>query len=196
MIFCLATPLTADNGAQYDTFLFEDDGTYPNNSELPLILLHQVFKAEPDVPPATIEKTFLDNGWVNSWRNGLFSFHHYHSTAHEALGIYSGWVKAQFGGPEGEAVTAKAGDVMIVPAGVSHKNLDQSPDFRVVGAYPRGQMVDMNDGKPGERPRADQNIKNVPLPASDPVYGKKGFFYCFGRNIRFSFENLMQKDKW
>lgn len=159
---------------RYEAFIFHDDGIFPNNDNLPLILIHQMFAAKPEVPPATIEKTFQTNGWENSWRNGLYIFHHYHSTAHEALGIYGGWVEAQFGGPEGKVVTARAGDVIIVPAGVSHKNVDQSPDFCVVGAYPRGQMWDMNYGKAGERPKADENIKKVPLPAADPVFGKAG----------------------
>jgi uncharacterized protein YjlB len=164
----------AKNEPKYESFIFHDDGIFPNNAKLPLIRLHQVFDARPEVPPANIEKTFRANGWGNSWLNGLYPFHHYHSTAHEALGIYGGWVKAQFGGPEGKVVNARAGDVIIVPAGVSHKNMDQSPDFRVVGAYPRGQMWDMNYGKAAERPKADENIKNVPLPATDPVFGKAG----------------------
>jgi uncharacterized protein YjlB len=83
-------------------------------------------------------------------------------------------VKAQLGGPGGEVISARAGDVIIIPAGVSHKNLDQSPDFSVVGAYPRGQVWDMMYGKPGERPRADEAIRRVPLPAADPVFGKNG----------------------
>jgi hypothetical protein len=33
----------------------------------------------------------------------------------------------------------------------------------------------MNYGKPGERPHTDQNIAEVKLPASDPIYGIKGF---------------------
>jgi len=174
MLYCLAAPLIGENQNNFESFVFHDDGTYPNNPGLPLIILQQVFNAEPDVHPETIEKAFRDNGWGNSWRNGLFSFHHYHSTAHEALGIYAGWVQGQFGGPAGKSLKARAGDVIIIPAGVSHKNLDQSPDFRVVGAYPRGQLVDMNYGKPGERPQADENIKNVPLPKIDPVFGNAG----------------------
>ena len=175
MIFCLATPLMAEEKINYESLIFHDDGNYPNNADLALIHLRQVVNAtQSEIPPETVEKIFNSNGWESSWRNGLYSFHHYHSTAHEALGIYAGWVKAQLGGPEGATVTAKAGDVLIIPAGVSHKNLDQSPDFRVVGAYPKGQMWDMNYGKPGERPEADENIKNVPLPETDPVFGKTG----------------------
>ena len=70
----------------------------------------------------------------------------------------------RFGGPDGQVVTAKAGDAIIIPAGVSHKNLDSSPDFRCVGAYPAGQSPDMQYGEPGERPRTDQNIRSVYLP--------------------------------
>lgn len=119
------------------SFVFRDDGTYPNNV-LPLVLLQEAIQASGDIDPSTVEKIFYENNWVNSWRNGLYPFHHYHSTAHEALGIYSGWVKAQFGGPGGKIVTVKAGDVVIIPAGVAHKNIDQSADFKVVGAYPVG----------------------------------------------------------
>jgi uncharacterized protein YjlB len=154
--------------------LIPDDGTFPNNDALALILMHQVFDPTTKNLVGSIEETFHVNAWRGSWRNGIFTFHHYHSTAHEVLGLYAGRVKAQFGGPDGKAVTGKAGDVIIIPAGVAHKNLDQSPDFRCVGAYPAGQSPDMQYGKPGERPLADQNIITVPLPKTDPVFGKNG----------------------
>ena len=156
------------------TLLIPADGRFPNNDALALILMQQVFDPAAKNLVRDIEKTFHGNAWRGSWRNGIFTFHHYHSTAHEVLGLYSGRVKAQFGGPEGQAVTAKTGDVIIIPAGVAHKNLDQSPDFRCVGAYPAGQSPDMQYGKPGERPSTDQNIRSVPLPKTDPVFGKNG----------------------
>ncbi|NDY72870.1 hypothetical protein DO021_15330 [Desulfobacter hydrogenophilus] len=155
------------------SYVFKDDGTYPNNI-LPLVLLKQAIQSMEPISPSTIEKVFHENNWVSSWRNGLFGFHHYHSTAHEVLGIYSGWVKAQLGGPDGKTVIVEVGDVVIIPAGVAHKNIDQSPDFNVVGAYPIGQVPDMKYGKPGERPNADQNIQNIDRPEYDPVYGKAG----------------------
>ena len=161
--------------------LITEAGTFPNNNTLPLILMQQVFDLRTRDLVRKIEKTFHGNGWERSWRNGIFTYHHYHSTAHEALGLYSGHVKAQFGGPDGQIVTAEAGDVIIIPSGVSHKNIDQSPDFRCVGAYPscvgaypKGQSPDMQYGKPAERPEADERIKKVPLPKTDPVFGKVG----------------------
>jgi len=158
----------------YDAYLLKEDGDFPNNNELQVIVYQQVFVAEPTVDPAAIEDLFTENDWVNSWRNGLFAEHHYHSCAHEVLGIYSGWVKAQLGGPQGKMIVAGAGDVIVLPAGVSHKNIEQSPDFRVVGAYPLGQQCDMKYGRAGERPGVDDTIQNTPIPPKDPVFGNTG----------------------
>ena len=168
--------LEADTMAKpkIQTLLIPEDGRFPNNDSLSLILMQQVFDPATKNLVGSIEETFYGNAWEGSWRNGIFTFHHYHSTAHEVLGLYAGQVEAQFGGSDGQAVTAKAGDVIIIPAGVSHKNLDQSPDFRCVGAYPAGQSPDMQYGKSGERPLADQNIRSVPLPKTDPVFGENG----------------------
>ena len=147
-----------------------DDGTYPNNEELPVLVYRQAFDADE----AEIEEAFRRNGWGGTWRNGIYSYHHYHSTAHEVLGVARGTARVQLGGDEGATFELAAGDVVVIPAGVAHKNLGSSPDFLVVGAYPAGQEYDMNYGRPGERPRADQNIEMVPRPDSDPVYGKEG----------------------
>lgn len=162
------------NRPESQTLILPDDGTFPNNETLPFIVYKHVFNALADETAVLVESLFQSNGWSPSWRNGLYDFHHYHSSAHEALGVYSGWVKGQFGGPGGVILTARAGDVIIIPAGVAHKNMDQSADFRVAGAYPEGQSWDMQYGRPGERPAADERIKKVPLPKRDPVYGKTG----------------------
>ena len=155
------------------TRLFNDDGRFPNNEGLVFVIFKSVL-APGRISPAEFETLFSKNGWPAAWRNGLYDFHHYHSTAHEVLGVYSGWVEGRFGGPGGETFTAEAGDAIIIPAGVSHCNMGQSPDFKVVGAYPAGQQWDMKNGTPGERPGADDNIKNVALPGSDPVFGSDG----------------------
>ncbi|HTU03703.1 MAG TPA: hypothetical protein VMG58_17855, partial [Candidatus Sulfotelmatobacter sp.] len=76
----------------------------------------------------------------------------------------------QLGGSGGLTLEIHPGDIVVIPAGVAHKNLDATHDFAVVGAYPDGQRWDMNYGKPGERPAADTRIARVALPARDPVY--------------------------
>lgn len=157
------------------THSFRDDGIFPNNAKLPLILYRGAMALPARDSALTVEKLFQTHEWAGSWRNGIFPYHHYHSTAHEVLGVPKGSAQVQLGGDHhGQTFEIQAGDVIIIPAGVAHKNLGSTPDFQVIGAYPLGQTWDMNYGKPTERPQADQNIAQVPLPRLDPVYGKKG----------------------
>jgi uncharacterized protein YjlB len=152
----------------------KDDGVYPNNDKLPLLAFQGALALPEADPAAVFEALFRTNQWDGSWRNGVYGFHHYHSTAHEVLGVYGGTARVQFGAEQGVVLSVRAGDVVVIPAGVAHKNLGASRDFRVVGAYPRGQRWDMCYGESGERPRADQNSARVPVPEADPVYGTDG----------------------
>ena len=152
----------------------KDDGVHPNNDKLPLLAFQGALALPEGDPAAVFEALFGANQWGGSWRNGVYGYHHYHSTAHEVLGVYGGTAQIQFGGERGVVLKVSLGDVVVIPAGVAHKNLGASRDFRVVGAYPRGQRWDMCYGESGERPRADQNIARVPVPEADPVYGTDG----------------------
>ncbi len=155
-------------------FPLRDDGTIPNNERLPLLFYRLAIQPSSEVSAEAFEQLFAENGWTDGWRNGVYSYHHYHSTAHEVLGVYSGSATIQFGGENGIKQEVGAGDAVVIPAGVAHKNLGSSFGFGVVGAYPRGQQMDMCYGKKGERPRADENIARVPLPQSDPLGGERG----------------------
>ena len=150
------------------------DGSFPNNESLPLLVYQGALILPQSNPAAIVEDLFESNGWSGSWRNGIYGFHHYHATAHEVLGITSGSAEVQLGGENGITLTVRRGDVVIIPAGVAHKNLGAGSNFRVVGAYPRGQSPDMCYGKAGERPQADDRIISVSLPRLDPVYGAGG----------------------
>jgi uncharacterized protein YjlB len=150
-----------------ETQLLIDSGAFPN-SRLPALVYRGVLGAEADLA-ASFEALFGKNGWTDAWRNGLYRAHHYHSTAHEVLGVYRGNVQVRLGGPAGPVIELRAGDVAVIPAGVAHKNEAQSADFAVVGAYPVGTSPDMQYGKPGERPGTDRNIEGVALPARDPI---------------------------
>lgn len=150
-----------------------DDGVFPN-SVLPLLVYPSAVDSVGTAAAAIFERLFTANSWPAAWRDGIYGFHHYHSTAHEALGICRGKARVQMGGPDGVILDVSAGDAVVIPAGVAHKKITASGDFLVVGAYPQGQRWDMNDGSPGERPRTDRNIRNVPLPDADPVLGGDG----------------------
>ncbi len=159
-----------------ETARFADDGSIPN-SRLPLLLYRQALPAViggAGDPAALCEARLAANDWTGTWRSTVFPFHHYHSTSHEVLAIYRGSGTLQLGGERGRKFEVAAGDVIVIPAGVGHKNVGNSPDFGVVGAYPGGRRWDLLRGEPGERPQADRNIAAVPLPELDPLYGAAG----------------------
>ena len=163
----------AKDAVSIEEHRFTDDGHVPNNSALPLIVYRGTLETGPGAA-ADCEALFAANNWSAAWRNGVYSHHHYHSTAHEVLGIVAGSVRVRLGGEHGAMVELRAGDVVVVPAGVAHKNEGASPDLLVVGAYPGGRSPDMCRPGAQERERALDNIRKVALPACDPVYGKSG----------------------
>lgn len=151
-------------------YLFEDDGKIPN-SKLPALVYHEAFKEKGMKGAEWLEDVFARNNWTNSWRWGVYSYHHYHSNVHEVLGVFSGNAVLQLGGEKGARVKVKAGDIIVIPAGTGHKNISCSADFTVVGAYPNGMSPDLMKGNAGERPQADKNIAAVPIPGADPLLG-------------------------
>jgi uncharacterized protein YjlB len=152
------------------TFTFDDDGAIPN-SRLPLLVYRDAVPRDP----AAIEHLFAANRWPPAWRDGVHPFHHFHSSAHEALGVASGHAKILFGGPGGQVLTVRAGDVVAIPAGVGHRNQGQSDDLLIVGAYPdSAKNPDLRRGKQSEHTEAMRAIAAVPLPSTDPVQGFDG----------------------
>ncbi len=151
--------------------IIPEDGAFPNNGLLPLLLYRQACQVESD----DIIRELLDtNRWTNTWVDAIYSDHHFHSTAHEVLVALEGTARVQFGGPNGVVLDFEKGDVVVIPAGVSHCQVDSTPDFRCMGAYPEGQSYDIHYGKPADRPLLDENIRKVPPPEADPIYGGDG----------------------
>lgn len=155
-------------------FRFKDDGIVPNHANFPLILYRGAVRLPPTLDPAAIyEDLFEQNGWGDSWRNGIYDYVHYHSQIHEVLGIARGSGRVQFGGTRGRTFVVKAGDVAILPAGTGHQCLSASKDFLVVGAYPPTGKYDECTSR-GDHARAIKTIPKVVLPRKDPVYGGAG----------------------
>jgi uncharacterized protein YjlB len=153
-----------------ETYRFEDDGGIPN-SPLPVLIYHEV---EASRDASRCEELFDANGWVPDWRDGIFSFHHFHSIAHEVLGIVGGAATVKLGGPSGRSFEIGQGDVLVLPAGTGHRNQGSSADLLVIGAYPDGMPWDIRRGDPAEHDDAVANIRAVPLPDADPVEGSDG----------------------
>src|SRR5258708_40000834 len=119
-----------------ETYRFADDGIVPNNPALPLVVYRGALPAAGDRASAC-ERMFAEHGLPDSWRNGIYADHHYHSTAHEGLGIARGNARVRLGRPGGQEVELNAGDVVGIPAGNPHQPEGASSDPVGNGAYPR-----------------------------------------------------------
>ncbi len=149
---------------------------FPNNDDFPLLIYKQAFDVAAAIPEQ-LQNHLKDNQWLNSWVDGIYDYHHYHSNTHETLVIISGHCTVQMGGDAGSSYEVHAGDVIIIPAGVAHKRLSGSADFKCIGAYPEGIEPNMNYGKKEEHPEVDKSIHSIGLPAYDPIFGKKGLLF-------------------
>ncbi|MBS1625249.1 MAG: cupin [Bacteroidetes bacterium] len=151
---------------------FHDDGMIPN-SKYPVLLYRRAFDRRGDEAAHWLAERFERHGWSRAWKDGIYPYHHYHSTAHEVLGIYGGSGTVVLDGEQGSAIEVAAGDILVLPAGTGHR-CTQDEGLQVVGAYADGREWDINRGEPHERPRADENIRSLPLPRLDPMHGTSG----------------------
>lgn len=162
---------------------FEPDGT-AINSRFPLLVYRNAVAPEADGDLEKVMKaTFFRNDWSNNWTyRGVYQYPHFHSTSHEVLGVVRGRMPLRLGGVGQPTMTFAAGDVILVPAGVSHTSfsddehraLGGTDDVLMVGGYFEGRDWDlMRDGElsDGEMRAAVKRIMSLPIPAKDPVYG-------------------------
>ena len=89
----------------------------------------------------------------------------------------SGKAKLCFGGegnPGRVEMTVGTGDVIIIPAGVGHRLVeDFEGEFTMVGSYPKGQSWDLCYGREGEEQKVEA-IRALGWFDRDPVYGDEG----------------------
>ncbi len=142
------------------------------NSRFPLLVYRNVIAGGGE--DALIGR-LRQNGWTNNWRYpGVYTYGHFHSTTHECLGVASGWMEVEFFGKGGTRVKVSTGDVIVIPAGVSHNMVGHSDDIGMIGGYDEGRDWDnMAEERISEdiRRAAVKRIMMLPIPARDPVTG-------------------------
>jgi uncharacterized protein YjlB len=170
--------ISINNSATFRTMVhpeqlfIRDNGVFPG-SEFPVLLYRKALRLPLLFPAKKVKQLFTKHNWTNNWRNGIYTYHHYHSNTHEAMGVIKGKTTLILGGENGKQVLLQKGDIIVIPAGVAHKNLGREKDVICVGGYPEGKDFDMNYGDPGERPGTDKNIRLVHLPSAGPLLGER-----------------------
>jgi uncharacterized protein YjlB len=188
------------------------------NSPYPLLHYPGLLADKTDCNAAKVYELFTGNGWTPQWiyRYGATQRSHYHSTAHECMAVLTGSATIRFGVGDtsddleqsthgsafedgGITLQATAGDVFLIPAGVSHKTHNTSPPaefalltpgnghfidaedpkkaltdvklsgYTMLGAYPTGSAWDSCTG--GEHALKEETVWAVPKPELDPVLG-------------------------
>lgn len=149
-----------------------DETTGFPNSPLPVLVYHQVIDtSDAERRAVAFEAMFQRHGWPPEWRYGLYEFDHFHSTAHEVLGVFRGQALARLGGPNGSEQMLYAGDVLVLPAGVGHACAQAEDDFCMVGAYPPGQTWEVERGDPATLAAAQARVASVDIPKDTPIGG-------------------------
>ncbi|CAN8095270.1 unnamed protein product [Discula destructiva] len=176
------------------THLISAHHRLPNSSVLqkPLLIYHSVFSSgssssssnsgsSSSISASAVETHLIAVGVVEpQWRYSMYRTTHFHSSSHEVLCVTAGRAKLCFGGEDNPArvePTVQAGDVMVLPAGMAHRLLDDLSGaggcFEMVGSYPRGCHWDMCYGKAEEDERVTR-IGELPWFERDPIFGDRG----------------------
>ncbi|QLK60695.1 cupin [Enterobacteriaceae bacterium Kacie_13] len=142
----------------------------PNN-KLPVMIYHRVIPPNVVDNADYLEHLFRSNGWPPQWRYPVYTFTHFHSNTHEALGVFAGTARLQLGGENGKIIEVKVGDVLLLPAGIGHKQISADEEFMLVGAYPPEMKADLCHDEPAQLAVRTKAVIAVPLPATDPVTG-------------------------
>ncbi|CAO1632163.1 unnamed protein product [Parajaminaea phylloscopi] len=134
-----------------------------------------------------VREALRQQGWDPQWTFPMYREAHFHSTTHELLCIVRGSATLQLGGTDGGGggddgdgagvadqsnapslavvvvVDVAIGDVLLLPAGYSHRALQDADGFTMIGSYPSGQVEswDMCYPDRSQLPRASERIKQL-----------------------------------
>ena len=149
-------------------FRFRDDGIIPNHPRWPLIVYRSVVRFPASLDPAAVlEDLFENNGWGNSWRDGIYDYVHYHSRSTRCWGQPVAPARSSLVGSAGAHCASRPG-VWRSARRTGHQRLWAGRDFLVIGAYPPSGHHDVCTSSK-DHERALRTIPKVARPGKDPI---------------------------
>jgi uncharacterized protein YjlB len=100
------------------------------NSTLPVLLYRAILLPQTANKAKIFRDRFRGAGWKGLWTDTIYDYTHFHSNAHEVLGIAEGRVTLRLGGEEGSLLRLKAGDMLVLPAGIGHRRVGADDALR------------------------------------------------------------------
>jgi hypothetical protein len=85
---------------------FEKASDVPN-SKLPVLVFRGALSLTTPAKARRFREAFTRNGWAGIWTDTIYDYTHFHSNAHEVLGIAEGKVTIILGGAEGRRFRLK-----------------------------------------------------------------------------------------
>jgi uncharacterized protein YjlB len=152
--------------------LVEND-EFPAQSRKDIIIYRNA--VDPDAADCAeqFEALFTENGWHLEWRGRISDTGHFHSRAHEIIAIVKGATILAFGGGKGKRVVLDAGDAVLVPPGLLHRQVGAwTGGVEAVGAIPEEVEWDLRREPPPDEP--DGGTALVDRPCCDPILGMRG----------------------
>ncbi|OCK77354.1 hypothetical protein K432DRAFT_428070 [Lepidopterella palustris CBS 459.81] len=163
-----------------EVYYFSPTSHVPN-SVLPVLIYRKVLPAHPTA--VSTRDALEKNLWLQGGVFKTYRTHHFHSVTHECYAVFKGSSRLLLGrGPlddteGGVEVDVSVGDIIVLPAGVSHCSVDSEGEYEYLGLYPEGSPKWDNNfckADAGETAEKARNACSVPIPQYDPVYGKDG----------------------
>ncbi|KAL1887488.1 hypothetical protein Sste5346_010187 [Sporothrix stenoceras] len=161
-----------------ETYYLEQNKHAPNNP-YPVLVYRQCLPLPVSEEKAT---AFLEShAWERKGAWGHIGQRHFHPNVHECYGVVKGDSTMLVGcGNDdesgGQEIEVSVGDVIVLPAGTGHCNLQSTKDYFYVGVYPQGSPQWRNELGKGDVNHNEMRkyINAVPLPIEDPVNGPDG----------------------
>jgi len=137
------------------------------NSPLPVVLIRSALTPNVSAKGRRFREAFRRRGWTGIWADTVYDYTHFHSNAHEVLGIAKGKVTVFWEAPKAD----DSGSRLAICSGFlpawDIAGFGEATGLKVIGAYPPGQSH-------FTMKRKGRAVPRVRLPDTDPFYGPAG----------------------